>query len=187
MTNYRYSLLIASSGWSFVYVVPSQMTHLVASITLNSARSCVMQGAFPTQGTVSSIPTILTWGGSIRPEDFLSFILLLVVIIVAVAIVVAVVLVVVAAIIGIVAVVVGVPSIIKLSFVITVTDPSILWGNPSIKTSISFSVFGTMFGHKTGVSLGSVFLLRLWVLAMVAACAFNVAVTLSATNCLMAA
>nr|GEY78034.1 hypothetical protein [Tanacetum cinerariifolium] len=30
--------------------------------------------------------------------------------------------------------------------------PSILWGNPPIKTSISFSVFGTMFGHKTASS-----------------------------------
>nr|GEU42601.1 hypothetical protein [Tanacetum cinerariifolium] len=32
--------------------VPSQMTHLVASITLDSSRSCVMQGAFLTQGIV---------------------------------------------------------------------------------------------------------------------------------------
>nr|GFB59066.1 hypothetical protein [Tanacetum cinerariifolium] len=29
MINYRYWLLIASSGWSFVSAVPSQMTHLV--------------------------------------------------------------------------------------------------------------------------------------------------------------
>ncbi|GKE87195.1 hypothetical protein Tco_1564670 [Tanacetum coccineum] len=58
------------------------------------------------------------WGGSIRPEGFLSSILLLAVIIVAVAIVVVVVLVVVDAIIGVVVVVSGVPSIIKLSFVI---------------------------------------------------------------------
>ncbi|GKF98735.1 hypothetical protein Tco_0297518 [Tanacetum coccineum] len=38
MTNYQYWLLIASSGWSFVFAIPSQMTHLVASITLDSAR-----------------------------------------------------------------------------------------------------------------------------------------------------
>nr|GEX16737.1 hypothetical protein [Tanacetum cinerariifolium] len=69
--------------------------------------------------TVFSIPTVLSWGGSIRPEGFWPSILLLVVIIVAVAFVVVVVLVVVAAIIGIVVVVFGVPSIIKLSFVIT--------------------------------------------------------------------
>nr|GEU52038.1 hypothetical protein [Tanacetum cinerariifolium] len=94
------------------------MTHLVASIILDTARSCVMQGVFLTQRMVSSILTVLSWGGSIRPEGFRPSILLLTVIIVAVAIVVVVVLVVVAAIIGIVAVVVGVPSIIKLSFVI---------------------------------------------------------------------
>ncbi|GJS64127.1 hypothetical protein Tco_0678691 [Tanacetum coccineum] len=37
---------VASSGWPFVFAVPGQMTHLVASLTLNSARSCVMQVAF---------------------------------------------------------------------------------------------------------------------------------------------
>nr|GEX24304.1 hypothetical protein [Tanacetum cinerariifolium] len=99
--------------------VPSQMTHLVVSITLDSARSFVMQGFRP-------------------------FILLLTVIIVTVAIVAVVVLVLVDMIIGIVVVVVGAPSIIKLVFVISVTVPSILWGNPSIKTSISFSVFGDL-------------------------------------------
>nr|GEZ00784.1 hypothetical protein [Tanacetum cinerariifolium] len=91
--------------------------------------------------TVSSIPTILSWGGTIRPEGSRPSILLLTVII-TVAIVVAVVLV----IVGIfVIVVVGAPSIIKLAFVITVTVPSILWGNPPIKTSISFSVFGWVY------------------------------------------
>nr|GEV63226.1 putative ribonuclease H-like domain-containing protein [Tanacetum cinerariifolium] len=107
------------SGWSFIYVVPSQMTHLVASITLDSARSCMMQGAFLTQGTVSSIPTILISGGSVRHEGFRPSILLLTVIILTVAIVVAVVLVIVDTISGIVVVVVGAPSIIKLAFVIT--------------------------------------------------------------------
>ncbi|GJS30922.1 hypothetical protein Tco_0491542, partial [Tanacetum coccineum] len=34
---------IASSGWPFVSAVPGQMTHLVASLTLDSARSYVMQ------------------------------------------------------------------------------------------------------------------------------------------------
>nr|GEY84692.1 hypothetical protein [Tanacetum cinerariifolium] len=98
--------------------VPSQMTHLVASITLNSTTPCVMQGAFLTQGTVSSILTVLSWGGSIRPEGFWPSILLLTVIIVTVAIVVAFVLVIVDTIIGIV-IAVGAPSIIKLTFVIT--------------------------------------------------------------------
>nr|GEV90327.1 hypothetical protein [Tanacetum cinerariifolium] len=70
-------------------------------------------------GTVSSIPTILSWGGIIRPEGIRSSILLLTVIIVTVAIFVVVVLVIVDTIIGIVVVLVGAPSIIKLDFVIT--------------------------------------------------------------------
>ncbi|GJU91292.1 hypothetical protein Tco_1303715 [Tanacetum coccineum] len=74
---------------------PGQMTHLVASLTLDSARSCVMQGAFLTQGKASSIPIVFSWGDSISPDGFLPFILLLFVIIVAVAIVVTVILVVV--------------------------------------------------------------------------------------------
>nr|GEW10656.1 hypothetical protein [Tanacetum cinerariifolium]GEW50336.1 hypothetical protein [Tanacetum cinerariifolium] len=122
------------------------MTHLVASITLDSATSCMMQGAFLRQGTVSSIPTVLSWGGSIGPEGFWPSILLLTVIIVTVAVVVVVVLVIVDTIIGIVIVVVGAPSIIKLVFVIT------------------------------GVSLGLVFLLRLSILSMVAACDSSIAV-----------
>ncbi|GKB62809.1 hypothetical protein Tco_0918995, partial [Tanacetum coccineum] len=60
---------VASSGWPFVFAVPGQMTHLVASLTLDSA--------------------------SISPDSFLPSILLLLVIIVAVAIVVTVILVVV--------------------------------------------------------------------------------------------
>ncbi|GKE84009.1 hypothetical protein Tco_1557751, partial [Tanacetum coccineum] len=101
---------VASSGWPFVSTVPGQMTHLVASLTLDSTRSYVMQGAFLTQGKASSIPTILCWGDSISPDGFLPSILLLLVIIVAVAIVVTVILVV---------VVVGEgSSIIKLSFLI---------------------------------------------------------------------
>ncbi|GJV28979.1 hypothetical protein Tco_1385427 [Tanacetum coccineum] len=103
------SLNVASSGWPFVSAVPGQMTHLVASLTLDSARSCVMQGTSFTQGKVSSIPTVFSWGGSISPNGFLPSILLLLVIIVAVAIVVTVILV----------VIVGEgSSIIKLSFVI---------------------------------------------------------------------
>ncbi|GJY76111.1 hypothetical protein Tco_0481227 [Tanacetum coccineum] len=58
-----------------------QMAHLVTSITLNSARSCVMQSAFLTQGTVSNIPIVFSWSDSIRPEGFLSSVLLWLVII----------------------------------------------------------------------------------------------------------
>ncbi|GKD84012.1 hypothetical protein Tco_1350851 [Tanacetum coccineum] len=110
MTSYWHWLQVASSGWPFISAVPGLMTHLVASLTLDIARSCVMQGAFLTQGKASSIPTVFSWGGSIRPESFLPSILLLLVIIVAVVIVVTVIL---------VAVFVGEgSSIIKLSFVI---------------------------------------------------------------------
>nr|GEW69376.1 hypothetical protein [Tanacetum cinerariifolium] len=104
---------------------------------------------------------------SISLEGFLPFILLLVVIIVAVILVV----VVIDAIVGVVIVVAcirvvvvvmiigifvifdgGVSHIIKLSFVIIVTFPSMIWGSPPMKASISLSVFGTMFGHKTANS-----------------------------------
>ncbi|GJY27613.1 hypothetical protein Tco_0403380, partial [Tanacetum coccineum] len=59
---------VASSGWPFVSAVPGQMTHLVASLTLDSARSCVMHGAFLTQGKASSIPTVFSWGDSISAD-----------------------------------------------------------------------------------------------------------------------
>ncbi|GJV65799.1 hypothetical protein Tco_1476627 [Tanacetum coccineum] len=68
------------------------MTHLVASLTLDSARSCVMQGAFLTQGKAFSIPTIFSWGDSISHDGFLPSILLLLVIIIVVVIVVTVIL-----------------------------------------------------------------------------------------------
>ncbi|GJX83905.1 hypothetical protein Tco_0333386 [Tanacetum coccineum] len=114
---------VVSSSWSFGSAVLGQMTYLVASSKLESARSYVMQGASFTQGTVSSIPI----GGSISPKGFLSSILLLVVIIVTVLIVAVILVVVVIAIVGVVIVVVfigivvvvgGVSSIFKLSFMI---------------------------------------------------------------------
>ncbi|GKE58911.1 hypothetical protein Tco_1498096, partial [Tanacetum coccineum] len=74
------------------------MTYLVASLTPDSARSYVMQGASFTQGTVSSIPFV----GSIIPEGILPHILLLVMIIATVVV-------------TVVVAVGGVPSILKLS------------------------------------------------------------------------
>nr|GEW32715.1 hypothetical protein [Tanacetum cinerariifolium] len=71
-------------GWPFVYANLGHVAHLVASIILDSARSFVIQGAFLTKGMVSSIPTVLRWGNSIRPKGFLSSVLLWLVIIVAV-------------------------------------------------------------------------------------------------------
>ncbi|GJU60399.1 hypothetical protein Tco_1238165 [Tanacetum coccineum] len=56
------------------YAILGQMTYPVASPTLDSAGSYVMQGAPFTQGTIPSIPI----GGSISPEGFLPSILLLV-------------------------------------------------------------------------------------------------------------
>ncbi|GKE05968.1 hypothetical protein Tco_1397986 [Tanacetum coccineum] len=66
-----------------VLEVPGQMAYPVTSLTLDTARSYVMQGASFTLGTISSIPI----GGSISPEGFLYSIMLLVVIIVTVVIV----------------------------------------------------------------------------------------------------
>nr|GEU85041.1 hypothetical protein [Tanacetum cinerariifolium] len=71
----------------------------------------------------------------------LLFFAVLVILVVVVAIVRVVIVVV---IIGIVVVVGGVSFILELSFVII--------GNPSMKTSMSFSEFGTMFGHKSANS-----------------------------------
>ncbi|GKB08625.1 hypothetical protein Tco_0836937 [Tanacetum coccineum] len=98
-------LKVVSSGWSFVSAIFGQMTYSVASPTLDSAGSYVMQGAPFTQGTISSIPI----GGSISPEGFLLLVLLLVVIIVTVVIVIVVL---------IVVVVDDVSLILKLSFMI---------------------------------------------------------------------
>nr|GEV74398.1 reverse transcriptase domain-containing protein [Tanacetum cinerariifolium] len=236
-------LEIDSSGWSFVSAVIGQMTYLVASLTLDSANNCVMQGASCTQRKVSMIlfstPFVLSWGGSISSDSLLPSILLLVVIIVTVMIVVVSLTVVIVVIVGVVIVIIGgVSSILKLSFVIigflyrivfyyllhqsmgygnsflqslrfeAVTFSSILLGNPPMKTSMSFSEFGTMFGHKTanswnllmlgvyipprqgiisqGVSLGPVFLLGLSVFAMVAACASQAVAIPSAISCRMA-
>ncbi|GJW23407.1 hypothetical protein Tco_0034029 [Tanacetum coccineum] len=61
---------ITSSGWPFVFAVLGQMAHLVTSITLNSTRSCVMQSAFLTQGTVSNIPLLSIIGVTPKNEGW---------------------------------------------------------------------------------------------------------------------
>ncbi|GJT07094.1 putative reverse transcriptase domain-containing protein [Tanacetum coccineum] len=103
--------------------ISSQMAYFVASSTLDSAISYVMQGASCTQRKVSMVSF-----GRISPNRFVSSILLVVVIIVTVVIVVVILVVVVFAIVGVVVVVVifgvvvvvvdGVSSIFKLSFTI---------------------------------------------------------------------
>nr|GEY12269.1 hypothetical protein [Tanacetum cinerariifolium] len=133
------------------------MTYPAASLTLDNAMSYVMQGAPFTQGMISSIPI----GGNISLEGLLLILLVVVVVIIVTVFIVAVILVIViVAIVGVVivvtiigvVVVIGVFAIIKLSFVIigfeAVTFPSLLLGNPSMKTSISFLEFGTIVGHK---------------------------------------
>nr|GEZ71219.1 hypothetical protein [Tanacetum cinerariifolium] len=115
---------VVSSGGSFVSAVTGQMTYPVASLKLDSARSYVMQGASFTKETISNIPI----GGSISPEGFVSYILLLVVIIVTVVIIVVILVVVLVAIVGVVIVVAiigvvvvvcgGVSPILKISFMI---------------------------------------------------------------------
>nr|GEY90901.1 hypothetical protein [Tanacetum cinerariifolium] len=131
------------------------MAYFVAILTPDCAWSYVMQCTFPTERTWSIISMV-----SISLEGFLPSILLLVVIIVAVVIVaVILVVVVIDAIVRVVIVIVnirvvfvvmiigmvivdgGVSHIIKLSFVIIVTFPSMLWGSPPMKASIIFSVF----------------------------------------------
>ncbi|GJT08971.1 putative reverse transcriptase domain-containing protein [Tanacetum coccineum] len=90
------------------------------------------QGASCTQRIGSNIPMVFSWGSSIGPKGFLPSILLLVVIIVVVVIVV----------VTVVLVVVVVEGFEAVIF------PSILLGNPPMKASMSFSVFGIMFRHK---------------------------------------
>ncbi|GKE93761.1 hypothetical protein Tco_1574856, partial [Tanacetum coccineum] len=131
--------------------VSGLMTHFVASPTLDSANSCVMQGASCTQRKVSCLPFVfsilfvLSRGGSISPDSFLPSILLLVVIIVMVIVTVVV-----------VVAVGGVPSILKLSFMV------IGWANEFHQNKASSLHF-----LATGASLGLVFLFGLSVLAMV--------------------
>nr|GEU29089.1 retrovirus-related Pol polyprotein from transposon TNT 1-94 [Tanacetum cinerariifolium] len=100
--------------------------------------------AVPGLGKVSSIPTVISWIDSISSDGFLPFILMVVVIMVMVIVVAVVLEIVVVVIVGVVIVVIGFEA---------VTPPSILLGNPPMKTSMSFSEFGTMFGHKSANSL----------------------------------
>nr|GEY17736.1 hypothetical protein [Tanacetum cinerariifolium] len=112
------SLKINSSDWSFISTILGQMTYLVADSTLDSARSCVMQGVSCIQRKVSmvlfSTPFVLSWGGSIISDSFLPSILLLVVIIVTVVIVVVILIVFVVAIVGVVIVVVIIVNCVLL-------------------------------------------------------------------------
>ncbi|GJU44715.1 hypothetical protein Tco_1201981 [Tanacetum coccineum] len=56
---------------SFVSAVPGQMTHFVASLTLDSAKSYVMQSASCTQRKDSSVPFVFSTPFVLSP-DFVS-------------------------------------------------------------------------------------------------------------------
>ncbi|GKA60100.1 hypothetical protein Tco_0759413 [Tanacetum coccineum] len=102
-------------GAQIVSRLPSNFLHDKLSILV---ADCFTQwlSAFLTQGTVSSISIVFSWGGSISPEGFMSSVLLWLVIIV---MVVGVNVMVVVVIIVVVVVVVKSSSVVKLSFVIT--------------------------------------------------------------------
>ncbi|GJU12814.1 hypothetical protein Tco_1135210 [Tanacetum coccineum] len=95
-------------------IVVGGLSALICIIPFLVGMGKYVKSAFLTQGTVSSISIIFSWGSSISPEGFLSSVLLWLVIIVAVVGVGVTVFVVI-----IVAVVVESSSVVKLSFVIT--------------------------------------------------------------------
>nr|GEU38660.1 hypothetical protein [Tanacetum cinerariifolium] len=111
-------------------LVPKEVMWPLGSPALkvtNTGCGLFLVGASFTQGTIPNIPI----GGSISPEGFLPYIMLLVMIMVMVVIVTVILIVVIVAIVRV--------------------------GSPPMKASISFSVFGTMFGHKTANSWNLLF------------------------------
>ncbi|GJS75557.1 hypothetical protein Tco_0725438 [Tanacetum coccineum] len=179
---------------------------LVRSPPLDSANSCVMQGASCTQRKVSMVSF-----GRISPNSFLSSILLVVVIIVTVVIVMVILIVVVVAIVGVVIVVaifgsvsyVGAASPESEGIILACSIP-IGWAYAFHQDKASLvrvpvaNVTLTSLAHllrentdsfplfATGISLGPVFLLGLSAFAMVAACASKAAVIPSVMSYWMA-
>ncbi|GJU43835.1 hypothetical protein Tco_1201101 [Tanacetum coccineum] len=98
-------------------------------------RIAIHPSAFLTQGTVSNIPIVFSWGDSIRPEGFLSSVLLWLVIIVAVVGV------------GVTGVVVIESSYVSLRFR-GGNIPSYFAANPCDENFHHFSESGTTMGHK---------------------------------------
>ncbi|GKC96131.1 hypothetical protein Tco_1161573, partial [Tanacetum coccineum] len=157
-------------------------------------------GASCTQRTVSSIPIV----GSISSEGFLSFILLVVVIIVTVVIIVVILVVVVVVIVGVVIVVaiIGIVVVVMIIGVVVVVggwayafhqDKASLIRVPVANVTLSFSAHllrentDSFPLFATGISLGSVVLLGLSAFAMAAAYASKAAVIPSVISCRMAA
>ncbi|GJS71066.1 zinc finger, CCHC-type containing protein, partial [Tanacetum coccineum] len=131
---------------------PGQMTYPVASLTLDSARSYVMQGAPFTKRSISSIPI----GGSISPEGFLPSILLMVFMVTVVIV-----------------------AVILLACSIPIGWAYAFHQDKASLVKVPVQMFilfysDQLYGENTDlvrVSLGPVFLLGLSVFAMVAACA----------------
>nr|GEZ56295.1 reverse transcriptase domain-containing protein [Tanacetum cinerariifolium] len=123
--------------------VPSQMTYPVASLTLDSARSYVMQGASFTQGTISSIPI----SGSISPEGFWPSILLMV-IMVTVVIIVVILVVVIVLIVGVVIVV----AIIGVVVVVMIIEGTILIGQEPFQFSPG-DLVGLLYSNRFDIGI----------------------------------
>nr|GEU90536.1 hypothetical protein [Tanacetum cinerariifolium] len=148
---------IFSRGWSFASVVLDQMTHIVASLTLDSVKSCMIQGASCSQKRVSmvpfvfSIPFVLSWDDSISLDSFLPSILLVVVIVITVVIV-----------------------AVILIFVVVVI----------VRVVLAITIIGVAI---VVMIIGVVVVVIVPVFSMEAACASRAAATLSAISYLMAA
>ncbi|GJZ46171.1 hypothetical protein Tco_0593767 [Tanacetum coccineum] len=140
--------------------------------------------AFLTQGTVSSISIIFSWGGSISPEGFLSSVMLWLVIIVAVVGVGVTVVVVI-----IVAVVVVVESWAKEFHQDRASSVKVPVANFTLLSSVQLlweNTYSVLSNQRMRPIVHSE-PLKLIVFAMLAACASRAVVTLSATNFMMAA
>ncbi|GJR78261.1 hypothetical protein Tco_0149046 [Tanacetum coccineum] len=105
------------------------------------------KSTLPTKGMRSIISTV-----SISLEGFLPSNLLLVVTVVIVAVILVVVVVAIVRVVIVVMIIRVVVVVTIIRVVVVVVLPSMLWGSPLMKASISFSKFGTMFGHKTANS-----------------------------------
>nr|GEZ75100.1 hypothetical protein [Tanacetum cinerariifolium] len=164
---------IASDGWPFVFVVPGQMIHLVASMTLDSARSCVMQGVFLKQGKASIVLVVIdVIIGVIVVVGGFSYIIKLSFVIIG--------------------------DLVALFYSnrlgvcipprqgVIANEANYSFCTVEVEKMTAYELFIVSF-LATRVSLGLVFLLVFSVFAMVAACVFRAVTTLSATNFLMAA
>ncbi|GKC97935.1 hypothetical protein Tco_1168210 [Tanacetum coccineum] len=111
-TEFNWHEINFESGWPFVSAILGQMAHLIASITLNSTRSGVMEITSLTQWKIFGIPITLSRSDSISFGNFLPSVLLWLVVVVVVGVGFTVV------VVAVVGVVVESSSIVKLSLVV---------------------------------------------------------------------